>query len=154
MQLITASLPQHYEAAEELIKAYILFLGEDLGFQNLEDEFKNLPVMYGPPNGSLILCRTDDGKFAGMVANRNKGKNICEMKRLFVLPQYNGLGIGKTLCLRIIEMAKSSGYRFMVLDTLERLTPAIQLYQNLGFKTVAAYYDNPLSGVVYMKKEL
>ncbi len=42
----------------------------------------------------------------------------------------------------------------MVIDTLDRLTEAMALYESKGFKRIEAYYDNPLAGVVYLKKEL
>ncbi len=154
MQYIAAQLPQHYESAIELIKAYLVFLGEDLSFQNIDEEYMLLPAMYGPPNGSIIICKTDDGKATGMVAIRNKGNGTCEMKRLFVLPTYNGLGIGKKLCLCIIEKAQQLGYKKMVLDTLERLQPAYHLYKQLGFIETDAYYPNPLRGVVYFEMQL
>jgi putative acetyltransferase len=154
MQFIEARLPEHYESAIDLIKAYLVFLGEDLSFQNIDEEYKLLPTMYGPPNGSIIICKTDDGNNAGMVAIRNKGNGTCEMKRLYVLPAYNGLGIGKKLCIHIIEKAQQLGYKKMVLDTLERLQPAYHLYKQLGFVETGAYYPNPLQGVVYFEKEL
>jgi len=152
MQYTEASLPEHYQSAIQLIKAYLQFLGEDLSFQHIAEEYRQLPAMYGPPNGAIIICHADDGTAAGMVAIRNKENGICEMKRLYVLPAYNGHGIGKELCLRIIEKARQLGYKEMVLDTLERLQPAYHLYRQLGFAETAAYYDNPLPGVVYFEK--
>ena len=42
----------------------------------------------------------------------------------------------------------------MRLDTLDRLTEAMRLYETLGFRRTEPYYDNPLPGVVYWEKEL
>lgn len=147
-----ASEPAHYEAAVGLIKAYMAFLNEDLCFQSVDAELQNLPAMYSGEKGSLILCRTTDGVYAGMVAIRQKGEGICEMKRLYVLPEFQKHGIGKKLSVLIIEKAQQLHYQTMVLDTLERLQPALQLYTQLGFTRTDAYYKNPLPGVVYMKK--
>jgi len=160
MQIIQAHLPTHYDAAINLIKAYMAFLGEDLTFQNIEEEYDLLPIMYGGPVGALLLCQADDGQYAGMVAVRNFNKEntadrtTCEMKRLYVLPAYNGLGFGKKLCIEIIEQAKKLGYKKMVLDTLKRLQPALHMYLQLGFEEIPAYYENPLPSVVYMAKTL
>ena len=167
MEFIEAYLPEHFEAAQILIEKYLEFLGEDLRFQHMDEEFRKLPLMYGPPSGSLLLCRSDNGVYAGMVGLRSFDKpwknmpgreqqpgKICEMKRLYVLPGYDGQGIGKNLCLRILEKAASLGYHVMVLDTLRRLESAFHLYKHLGFQERAAYYDNPLPGVVYMEKYL
>jgi putative acetyltransferase len=154
MQYLVACTPAHYQAAFELIKAYVHFLGEDLSFQNLDAEYKQLPHMYGAPNGALILCYLPNGHAAGMVAIRSKQNGICEMKRLYVLPQYSGLGIGKQLCLLIVAKAVEMGFKKMVLDTLKRLEAAYKLYHQLGFEETAAYYANPLPGVVYFEKIL
>lgn len=153
-EYIEASEPAHYDAAIQLIKAYMTFLNEDLCFQSVETELQNLPAMYSGQKGSLLLCRTTTGEYAGMVAIREKGETVCEMKRLYVLPEYKGHGIGKNLSQMIIEKAVQLGYQTMVLDTLERLQPALQLYTQLGFTRTAAYYHNPLPGVVFMEKGL
>ncbi|MEO7309776.1 MAG: GNAT family N-acetyltransferase [Chitinophagaceae bacterium] len=154
MQYLEAHLPEHYEAAIQLLKAYLQFLGEDLSFQDIDQEYEQLPIMYGPPAGAIILCKTDGGIYAGMVAVRRKGADFCEMKRLYVLPDYSGQGIGKELCVRILQTARGLGYKKMVLDTLERLQPACNMYFKLGFTEIAAYYENPLPGVVYFEKQL
>ncbi len=155
MNYFEASEPAHYQAAVQLIKAYMKFLNEDLCFQSVDAELKNLPAMYSAPaGGSLLLCRSDAGVCAGMVAIRPKREGVCEMKRLYVLPEFNGQGIGKKLSQLIIEKAIALGYTTMVLDTLERLQPALKLYINLGFQRTGAYYNNPLPGVVYMSKAL
>lgn len=129
------------------------FLDEDLSFQKIDDELASLSTMYGGENGCLLLAEQEQ-QFIGMVALRKKTKTICEMKRLFVLPSVTGLGVGKKLTIDIIEQAKKMGFKQMVLDTLQRLEPAMHLYQQLGFKEIPAYYKNPLPEVVFMCLEL
>ena len=63
-------------------------------------------------------------------------------------------GIGRKLAEMIIEKAQQLGYKKMILDTLDRLKPAIGLYHSLQFEVTNAYYDNPLAGTVYMQREL
>jgi putative acetyltransferase len=153
-QYLAASEPEHYKAAVVLIKEYMAFLQEDLCFQSVDAELQNLSAMYSGSTGSLLLCQAADGTYAGMVAIRPKGEGICEMKRLYVRPLFQGHGIGRKLSEMIIVKAKELGYQTMVLDTLERLQPALKLYTQLGFERTAAYYQNPLDGVVYMSKQL
>lgn len=149
-----ASEPAHYEAAVVLIKEYMAFLQEDLCFQSVDAELKDLPAMYSGANGSLLLCQASTGGYAGMVAIRQKGEGICEMKRLYVKPEFQGHSLGKKLSEMIIDKARNMGFATMVLDTLERLQPALKLYTQLGFERTGAYYKNPLAGVVYMAKQL
>jgi hypothetical protein len=50
------------------------------------------------------------------------------------------------LPLLLLQAAQAKGYSSMVLDTLERLTAANKLYEELGFERTTAYYHNPLPG--------
>lgn len=42
----------------------------------------------------------------------------------------------------------------MRLDTLDRLTEAMRLYESLGFRKIAPHYENPLQGVTYWELNL
>ena len=53
-----------------------------------------------------------------------------------------------------MDYAKSDGYSEMVLDTVEPLKSAINLYKKFGFVEIESYYNNPMSDVIYMKKIL
>jgi GNAT superfamily N-acetyltransferase len=153
IEIITANNAASYAIAKEMFIAYQQFLGVDLCFQSFEEELNDLPAMYGAPTGKLLLAFIQDTP-VGCVALRKKTDHICEMKRLYVPEQYRGLGIGKKLAHAIVEAAQSLQYKTMVLDTLERLTPAVQLYTQLGFTHCAPYYANPLDGVRFMQKTL
>ena len=151
--LIQAMTPELYAMAKDLFMAYQQYLNVDLCFQSFEAELNDLPAMYGPPHGALLLAFYKQD-IAGCVALRKKADGICEMKRLYVLPAFQGKGIGKQLATAIVAAGRQLGYTKMVLDTLDRLQPAIQLYEQLGFHCCAPYYHNPLEGVVFMEKTL
>ncbi len=85
---------------------------------------------------------------------RNLEPGICEMKRLFVRPEYRALGLGRALAERIISEAVSMGYTTMRLDTLERLAGAAGLYTALGFARCAPYCANPRPGAMCWERRL
>ena len=89
-----------------------------------------------------------------MVAYHRHSDVRCEMKRLYVRPQARGMHVGDKLVLAIIDHARNSGYKEMVLDTITPLKAAINLYHKYGFKECSAYYNNPMDDVIYMKKVL
>jgi putative acetyltransferase len=154
IEIIEINTPtESLQNVADLIRQYNVELNENLCFQNIDEELNNLLKKYGPPNGSLITAYYNE-QLIGCVALQQKNATTCEMKRLYVLPEYRKLGAGKLLAIAIIEQAKKLGYTTMVLDTLERLTSALQLYQQLGFVNTTAYYNNPLPNVVYLKKDL
>jgi GNAT superfamily N-acetyltransferase len=107
-----------------------------------EAELASLPGKYAPPDGQLFLA-CDGHEPAGCVALRRIDGQACEMKRMFLYPQYQGKGIGRKLGEAIIRDARDSGYTVMRLDTSWRQQEAQALYSKLGFQRIDPYYDCP-----------
>jgi ribosomal protein S18 acetylase RimI-like enzyme len=137
----------------ELFKEYAESLGFDLDFQNFEKEFSELPGEYAPPYGCLLLALYGE-KIAGCIALRKFNTGICEMKRLYVRPEFRGKGIGKRLSTTIIKKAREIGYRVMRIDTIPTMTEANTLYKMLGFKKIAPYRYNPIQGALFFELQL
>jgi ribosomal protein S18 acetylase RimI-like enzyme len=141
------------ELAKTLFVEYADSLGFDLSFQDFDDELRNLPGDYARPKGCLLLA-TCQGRAAGCVALRPLEEKICEMKRLYVRPEFRGLGIGRALAQAVIERAGKVGYNYMRLDTVPSMAAARALYASLGFEPMGPYRYNPIEGAVFMKLKL
>ena len=89
-----------------------------------------------------------------MVAYHRHSSARCEMKRLYVDAKMRGQHLGEELVSAIISRARNAGYREMVLDTIQPLKSAIQLYKKHGFQECAPYYQHPMKDVIYMKLDL
>ncbi|MBI5868779.1 MAG: GNAT family N-acetyltransferase [candidate division Zixibacteria bacterium] len=111
------------------------------------------PGEYAPPGGCVLVAEID-GRVAGCACLRRFEPGICEMKRLYVIPEYKGQGLGRALALAIIERAKARGYERMRLDTLADMQAARALYRSLGFQECAPYRHNPLPGASFMELTL
>jgi putative acetyltransferase len=151
---------RHAESADqiavisELFQEYSQSLGFSLCFQSFEKELAGLPGDYSPPEGRLLLAAYD-GAPAGCVALHMLNHEICEMKRLYVRPQFRGKGLGRTLAERIIADARQIGYKQLRLDTVEPMMPtAVAMYRQLGFRDIAPYRENPIEGALYMELQL
>ena len=140
-------------AGKALIEEYAAALDVDLCFQNFSEEIASLPKNYGPPHGCLLLARIN-GEIIGCIAVRYQDATVCEMKRLYVKPQYRRMGLGRRLAESAIRRAREMNYSRVVLDTLPSMTEAQSLYKALGFRQVSGYYPNPLCGVRYLAREL
>ena len=142
------------ESARALFLEYQAALGIDLCFQSFAEELAGLPGAYAKPDGRLLLARSE-GELAGCIALRQMDDETCEMKRLFVRPQFRGSGAGRLLAQTLISEARSLGYRRMRLDTLTGVMDrAIALYRVLGFTEIEPYYHNPYSGTLFMELTL
>ena len=136
-----------------LIEEYTRRLGRDLTFQHIREELDDIAAKYAPPNGELLVA-VEESTVLGMVAYHRHSETRCEMKRLYVVPAARGRYLGERLVSAIIRHAADAGYTEMVLDTIKPLEAAIALYKKHGFEECAPYYDNPMSDVMYMRREL
>ncbi len=80
--------------------------------------------------------------------------NACEMKRLYVRPAFRRFGLGRRLAEALMDEARRCGYSVMLLDTLDDMEAARELYASLGFVETAPYYYNPIPGAHYLRADL
>ena len=137
----------------QLFEEYAASIGVDLCFQGFAQEVETLPGSYARPAGRLLLAR-EQSEVAGCVALRALEPGICEMKRLYVRPQFRGSGLGRLLITRVIEEATEAGYHQMRLDSLPSMQAAISLYRQLGFRDRSPYGINPVVGAVFLELPL
>jgi ribosomal protein S18 acetylase RimI-like enzyme len=153
IDIIQAHTTQDILTAKTLFQEYSESLGFDLGFQNFDEELANFPGQYSPPAGRLYLARYHDQP-VGCVGLRKFEKSVCEMKRLYVKPDFRGKQAGRELAKAVIKAAKTIGYEYIRLDTLPSMESANTLYRSLGFKPMGPYRYNPFDGAVFMELNL
>ena len=160
IELVEQSQSEKLDQIRTLFREYEQFLGVSLCFQSFEEELASLPGKYCTrQNGALFLATETDGKATGCVAiyqvDHNQGDvRTCELKRLFVRPEFQGRGLGRKLMGVATAKAIDLGYHRMLLDTLARLEPACHLYRSLGFKETQPYNENPHGDVLYFQKQI
>jgi putative acetyltransferase len=154
LNIIQPQTDADIDLARALFREYEVWLGLSLCFQGFAEELRTLPGKYVPPEGRLLLAYHDT-KLAGCIAMRKLEDDICEMKRLFVKEQFRGQRIGQQLIERIIDEARSAGYKTMRLDTYPpKMSKAVGLYESYGFREISPYYDNPHGDTLFMELQL
>jgi len=140
------------EYTEMLVRLDPLFQ-ESLDEQNYSEELNHLEDKYGLPHGRLYLLMDGESPAASIALHKIDEKT-CELKRLYVKPEYRRQGIAEALLDRIIEEARESGYSCMVLDTMPGLKEAIRLYEKKGFYRIGKYNNNPFDKMLFYRKDL
>lgn len=158
LAFVQAESPAQIEQARELFLEYAQSLGFSLCFQNFDKELAELPGDYAPPEGRLLLAEYG-GQLAGCVALHKLSSaaesEVCEMKRLYLRPQFRGKGLGRALAERIIAEARWAEYTSIRLDTVEPvMKDAVGMYRKLGFKEIVPYRENPNPGTLYLELTL
>ncbi len=157
--LVRATLPEQIETVRILLREYAAYLNQSLGEEHIcldeyEKELASLPGVYSEPRGVILLAVADD-KPAGCAALKplkptraiEPGEAACEMKRLWVRPEFRGQSVGMVLAEGLIEHARGLGYTAMYLDTVpDAMRSANRIYQKLGFERVERYNTNPILG--------
>ena len=137
----------------DLLIANDASFAEYLAIQNYDEELKHLEDKYGMPDGRLYLIYWED-KIAGCIGLRKLDVQSCEMKRLYIRPEFRGRKLGSILVEKIIADAREIGYSMMLLDTLPFLQSAIHMYQKIGFYEIDSYNDSPMNTSIYMRLDL
>jgi ribosomal protein S18 acetylase RimI-like enzyme len=154
LKIVQVQSPAELIATRELFLEYAKSLNFSLCFQSFDQELASLPGDYAPPTGCLLLAEFY-GRRAGCVALHRLEEGICEMKRLYVRPEFRGQKIGRRLAEVVIAEARALGYQRMRLDTVAPvMREAVQLYRELGFYEIPPYRPNPMEGTLYMELAL
>jgi ribosomal protein S18 acetylase RimI-like enzyme len=154
VSILQATAPQQIAEVRALFLEYAQSLGFSLCFQSFDQEVADLPGDYAPPTGRLLLAEYE-GRPAGCVALHKLEDGVCEMKRLYVRPEFRGHALGRRLAEAVIAEARAIGYQRMRLDTIaDRMREAVALYRTLGFKEIAPYRPNPIASALYMELSL
>jgi len=154
LTVVHADSEERLREISSLFREYGAIPGIEVCLQTFDKELADLPGIYSPPSGCLILA-ISDGKAAGCVGISRLDESTCEMRRLFVRPSFRGLRAGRTLAESALTEAARIGYTRMRLETLpDLMKEAVALYRSLGFQEIGPYGGAPKEGGLYMERRL
>lgn len=108
------------------------------GFAIEDDEVRAMYAAYrAPRHAFLVVQRGREILGGGGVAPLAGGDaDVCELRKMYFLPQLRGLGVGSRLLSRLMDTARELGFARCYLETLESMDAARVLYTRHGFRPI------------------
>ncbi|WP_179317639.1 GNAT family N-acetyltransferase [Winogradskyella undariae] len=113
---------------------------------------------YEAPKKAYFVVEDDDEIIggAGISPLDNYDGNICELQKMYFMPEARGKGLGSEMMAKCLNFAKQSGFDHCYLETMPYMDDARKLYEKVGFKSIEKPMGNTghYSCTVWMLKDL
>ena len=172
VEFIPINLSLHKSHLIKLTEEYFTWINDEvqqrynidtfsiIGESILEYAEKTLEQLssYLPPEGIYYLLQVK-GKIGGMGALRKLKKDIGEIKRMYIKPEYRKKGYGKAMLEQLLKKGKEFGYLTVRLDTGKFMDAAQYVYRSAGFQEREKYPETEVPPQfqpfwLYMEKSL
>lgn len=140
--------PHDAPSLASLLGTYFHTIEVEVGAQDAQAA----AASYLQPPAAAWLARVG-GTPAGCIAARPLGRRKCELKHLFVMPEYRAMHIARRLVRAVHRHARRVGYQAIYLDTLASMAAAQALYAREGYAKCAPYHDDTIHKI-FMSKRL
>jgi GNAT superfamily N-acetyltransferase len=100
------------------------------------------PEELSPPHGGFVVL-TEDGRPVAGGGVKRLDDRTCEIKRMYVVPDARGRGVGRELLAALESLARELGYAVARLDTGAKQPGARRMYERAGYVAVPDYNGNP-----------
>ncbi|WP_109125522.1 GNAT family N-acetyltransferase [Dyella sp. C11] len=147
---MTDALIRPIEARDNPVVAQIIrtvmpeFGADGPGFAIHDAEVDTMYEAYARPRSAYFVVERD-GKViggGGMAPLEGGESDVCELRKMYFLPEARGIGAGSAMMLRCLDAAREHGFRRCYLETLTGMDAAQTLYRRHGFRTI----DAPMGG--------
>jgi putative acetyltransferase len=128
-------------AVANIIRAVMPEFGADgPGFAIHDAEVDTMFETYARPRSAYFVVERD-GKVigGGGIAPLEGGEHdVCELRKMYFLPEARGIGAGSAMMLRCLDAARAHGFQRCYLETLTGMDAAQALYRRHGFRMIDA----------------
>jgi putative acetyltransferase len=117
-------------------------VGSDCSISDLEVD--NMYESYPAPGAAFFVveCSGTVLGCGGMGPLLEGGPGVCELRKMYFLPELRGASLGTKLLDTILDAAREAGYRQCYLETMKHMHQARTLYRKRGFVSIDAPMGN------------
>jgi putative acetyltransferase len=118
------------------IQALVFYVLEEYGLEmgNIDFCLKDVEKHYFEKGGYFGVLLDENKKVVATAGLLNLGENSAELRKMYLLSNHRGKGLGKFMLTALIEKARDLGFKRIELETASVLIEAINLYKKFGFK--------------------
>ena len=104
--------------------------------KGVDADLFDLEANYIARGGMFEVVEDERGRLIGTVGLYPKGHGVAELRKMYLIPEARGQGIGKKLMDRLLDQARTLGFHRIELETASVLVEAIGLYRRYGFRPI------------------
>ena len=121
------------------------------GISLYDQDVKAMYQAYGDERATYYVVVDGDRVVggAGVAQLAGAGETVCELKKMYLLPEARGVGLGERLLRLCLDAAKEAGYKTCYLETIREMSTARSLYEKYGFKRL----DGPMGNTGHFRAD-
>jgi GNAT superfamily N-acetyltransferase len=138
------TVPSHEPPATDLVEAMVHEVSQHYGRIDVPGAPTATPADLAPPSGAFVVVFDGGAAVAGGGLKRLDDET-CEIKRMYVVPEARGRGVGRVLLEALEAEARRMGYRVARLDTGPEQPGAQRMYERAGYQPIGNFNANPFA---------
>jgi putative acetyltransferase len=119
-----------------LVGRVLTEFGLETDVKGIDADLLDIEASYLQTGGSFEVLEDSDGLLLGTIGIFPLSNAVCELRKMYLVPELRGFGFGKYLLERAVSAARDLGFKRMVLETSSKLRAANRLYTNFGFRPI------------------
>jgi len=131
----------HCKIAQKIIYSVLHEYGLSQYSHDTDTDLEDIEKAY--KNGYFGMIKNESGRYVGTFGLFQLSDSSCEIRKMYLLREARGKGLGKWMVNTLLEKAKYLGYQKVELETASVLKEAIGLYRKIGFEEITASNASP-----------
>ena len=124
--------PGDEEDVFQIVKLVLAGYGLTTDLEETDADLKDIRQSYLSPGGAFRILECD-GRTIGSYGLYATTQESCELRKMYLIPEFRGRGLGKKMMVDVLREAKAKGFVEITLETNLRLKEAVGLYRACGF---------------------
>ena len=134
--VIRAANSRDAEGVRDVVQRVLEEYGMSIDPQGVDADLDDLDAAYSARGGIFEVAVGTDGRIAGCCGIYPIDGATCELRKMYLVKETRGQGLGGRLLRRALAFARGRGFRRVELETASALKEAIALYAGAGFQPI------------------